>query len=175
MVISPQVHQQVKNLVEYIVGLSVRAIHLVDYHDWTQTHCERFGEDITCLWHNALKGVDQEQNAISHPEHSLDLTTEIRMPWRIDNVDVKFPTFAVGIVDGTILGQDCDPALAFERVGIKDQLSGEFALAELATLSQELVNQGGLAVVNVRYDCYISYVLAGHGFLTQGVYCPAGY
>jgi rhodanese-related sulfurtransferase len=62
------------------------------------------------------------------------------------------------VVHRAVLGQDRDAPLAFERVGVHDQVVLtarellELAVAEVARLLEQLVDERGLAVVDVRDD-----------------------
>ena len=65
----------------------------------------------------------------------------------VNNIDLS--SF---IIDSRILGQDGDPPLPFNVIGIHDPLGNLLILAEYATLLQELVHQSRLAVVNMGDD-----------------------
>jgi hypothetical protein len=68
------------------------------------------------------------------------------------------------VVDGAVLGQDRDPPLAFEIVGVHDQAVlpprelVELAGAEVARLLEELIDEAGFAVVDVRDDRDVAQV-----------------
>ena len=75
----------------------------------------------------------------------------------------------VAVVDRDVLGQDRDPALALQVVGVEDALARELAGAELAGLAEHRVDQGGLAVVDVGDDRHVSDVVASdHESLVAG-------
>src|SRR6185436_1766513 len=80
------------------------------------------------------------------------------VPGGVDDVDAIVGAVRGVVVDGTVFGEDRDATLAFERVGIHDQVvlaAGElFELsgAEHARLHEHLVHQGGFAVVDVGDD-----------------------
>ncbi len=120
------------------------------------------GEHVAGLRHDALGGVHQQQHAVGHFQDALDLAGKVGVAGRIDDVDVVIGAVAVGVVDRAVLGQDGDSPLAFQGVGIQDALALEFALAELAALAKELIDQGGLAVVDVGNNSDISNLLSGH-------------
>jgi hypothetical protein len=81
---------------------------------------------------------------------------------RIDDVDVN--TF---IVDGAVLRENGDSALFFEIVGIHYPLGNGLVGGECAGLTEQLVDQGGLAVVNVGDNGDVSEG-AGHSGLGVG-------
>jgi hypothetical protein len=60
------------------------------------------------------------------------------------------------IVDGGVLGEDGDAALALEVVGVHDALGDVLVRGERARLVQELVDQRRLAVIDVGDDREIS-------------------
>jgi hypothetical protein len=66
---------------------------------------------------------------------------------RVDNVDQD-----VVVVDGGVLREDGDPALALELVAIHGALGDALVRAERAALVQQRVHEGRLAVVDVRDD-----------------------
>ena len=80
-------------------------------------------------------------------ERPLDLAAEVGVAGGIDDVDQ-----GVVVVDGRVLGQDRDAALALE-VGIVHGPFGDPLVApERAALPQQAVHQGGFAVVDVGDD-----------------------
>ena len=69
------------------------------------------------------------------------------MPWGVDN-DHADPLE----VDGGLLGEDRDPLLALKVAAIHDALNELCIGSEGAVLAKEAIDQGGLAMVNVRDD-----------------------
>ena len=65
-------------------------------------------------------------------------------------------------VDGAVLGQDGDAALALQVVAVHHALGHLLVVAEGAGLAQQLVDQRGLAVVDVGDDGDVAK-FAGHG------------
>jgi hypothetical protein len=57
-----------------------------------------------------------------------------------------------GVVDRQVLGEDRDAALFLELVRIHHPLGDVLVSGEAAGLDQQLVDQGGLAVVDVGDD-----------------------
>ena len=54
--------------------------------------------------------------AVGHLEDALDLAAEVGVAGRVDDVDLD-----VAELEGDVLGQDGDAALAFQVVGVEDQ------------------------------------------------------
>ena len=95
----------------------------------------------------AFRGIDQHQRAIHHVEDALDLAAEIGVAGGIDDVDAGvFP------LHRGRLGQNGDAALALQVVGVHHPLLHVLVGRERAGLLQELVDEGGLAMVDVCDD-----------------------
>ncbi|MNC87941.1 hypothetical protein D3C83_37180 [compost metagenome] len=62
-----------------------------------------------------------------------------------------------GVAHGAILGEDGDAALAFEVVRVHHALDQVLVRGEGAGLAQQLVDQRGLAVVDVGDDRDVAY------------------
>ena len=65
-----------------------------------------------------------------------------------------------GVLDRRVLGEDGDALLAFQIVGIHDAVRDFFTFVEDVGLLEHGVDQGGLAVIDVRYDCHITDITA---------------
>ena len=144
-------------LVEHFVRPGVGAVDLVDDDDRLQAALERLGEHEPRLRHRAFGRVDQHQRPVGHAQHALDLAAEVGVARRVDDVDLHA---LVG--DGDVLGQDRDAALALQVVGVEDAVADELAVAELAALAQQAVDQRRLAVVDVGDDGDVTNVVAAH-------------
>ncbi len=67
-------------------------------------------------------------------------------------------------MQGDVLGQDRDAPLALQVVGVEDALAHQLAVAELAALAQQAIDQRGLAVVDVGDDGNVADIVATHDF-----------
>ena len=108
---------------------------------------QRLHGDELGLRHRPFGGVDQHEDAVDHAEDALDLAAEIGMAGRIDDVDARILPG-----DRGAFGQDGDAALALQLVGIHRALGDLLIGAEGAALAQQLVDQRGLAVVDMGDD-----------------------
>ena len=100
------------------------------------------------VWgHGALERVNEQQGAVGHLEHALDLAAEVGVARGVDDVDLD-----VLVLDGDVLGQNGDATLALLVVGVKDALLDLLVCAEGVRGAQELVHKRGLAVVDVGDD-----------------------
>ena len=139
--------EQVEHFVDDLRRPRVGAVHLVDDHDGLESHLQRLGHHELGLRQRAFGGVHQHQRAVHHVENAFHLAAEIGVAGRVDDIDAGvLPHHRGG------LGQDGDTALALEVVGIHGALDHALVLAVGAGLLQQPVDQGGLAVVDVRDD-----------------------
>ena len=82
------------------------------------------------------------------------------------------------VADRGVLGEDRDPALALQLVGVHDQGPGGVGVAEDMGLLEQAVHEGRLAVIDVRDDRDVADIGANPG-LGRGVLgdrhrcCPA--
>ena len=112
-----------------------------------QVVLERLAQHEARLRHRAFGGVDEQQHAVDHLEHALDLAAEIGVARRVDDVD----TVAV-VVDRRVLRQDRDAALALEVVAVHHPGLGVLPFAENAALAEHGIDERRLAVVDVCDD-----------------------
>ncbi len=143
--------EQVEHLVQHLLDALVRAVDLVDHDDWPQAQAQRLAGDELGLRHGAFRTVDQQDYAIDHAQDALHLAAEVGVAGGVDDVDAG----AVP-VDAGALGQDGDPAFLFQVVGIHRPLFHALVVAESAGLTEQLVDQGGLAMVDVGNDRHIA-------------------
>jgi hypothetical protein len=96
-------------------------------------------------------------HAVDHRQDALDLAAEIGVAGRVDDVDPHaLPD------DRGAFGQDGDAALALEIVGVHRAFGDLLVGAESARLLQELVDQGGLPVVDMGDDGDVADIHGGH-------------
>ena len=109
------------------------------------------------LRHGALGGIDEQEGAVCHAQHALHLAAKVGVPRGVDDVDLH----AV-VLDGDVLGQDGDTALALLVIGVENALLDLLVLTEGAGGTQKLVDKCGLAVVYVSDDGDVTDVLLEH-------------
>ena len=139
--------EQVEGLVDHPVRAGAGAVDLVDDDDGLEAERQRLARDEARLRHRALDGIDQQQHAVDHRQHALDLAAEVGVARRVDDVDV-----GAVVVDGAVLGEDGDAALALQVVRVHHALGHLLVRGEGAGLAQQLVDERGLAVVDVGDD-----------------------
>ena len=146
-----QGEHQVEDLFVHFVGAAVEFIHLIDYDDGLLPHFQRLLQHETRLRHRTFKGIDQQQHAVGHVEHTLHLTAEIGVARSVDNID-----FHALIGNRHILGQDGDSPLPLQIIVVQNQFTEVFRLAGQLGLVNHAVHEGRLAVVHVGDDRYVS-------------------
>ena len=154
-VVGLQIHQELQDLVHHLVRTGLGAVALVHADHHVQIQLQGFLQDEAGLGHGAFEGVHHQDDAVHHLQDALHLAAEIRVAGGVDNIDLD----AV-VMDGGVLGQDGDAALALNVIGVHDAVHQLLILAEHAGLTQQLVHQGGLAVVYVGDDCNVSYIFS---------------
>ena len=122
-------------------------VYLVDHHYGAQAARQGLLGDEAGLRHGPVHGVHQQQHGIGHGQDALHLAAEVGVAGGVYDIDTVAVPF-----QGRILGQYGNAALAFQVIGIHDPFRGVLARGQGAGLAQQLVDQGGLAVVYVGDD-----------------------
>ena len=155
--------EQVEDLVDHPFRTGARTVDLVDHDDRLEAHREGLLGHEAGLRHRAVHRIDQDQHGVDHRQHALDLTAEVGVAGGIDDVD---PVLDAGLLvfpgDGRVLGQDGDAAFLFLVVAVHHALGEDGALGQGAGLLQQLVDQGGLAMVDVGDDGDVAKIFDGH-------------
>ena len=139
------------------MGTGVLAVDLVDDDDRLQMQVEGFLQYELGSGEGALGGIDEKQDAVDHRQGPLDLSAEIGVPRGIDDIDLH----AV-VVDGRVLGQYRDAPLFFEVVRIHHARDKLLVQPECPRLPEHMINERRLAVIDVRDDSDVTYVLSAH-------------
>ena len=69
-------------------GRASGAVDLVDHDHRLVAQLQGLAQDEAGLGHGALDGVHQQQHAVGHLEHALDLAAEVGVAGRVDEVDL---------------------------------------------------------------------------------------
>ena len=154
-----EVEEELIDLIDHLADPSIGPIDLVHHQDHRQMGLERLAEHEARLGEGPLGGVDEEQHPIDHRQPALDLPTEVRMPGRVDDVELGLP-----VPNGRVLGEDRDPLLPLEIHGVHDPLGDVLPGAKGAGLPEHGVDERRLAMVDVSDDRDVAEVgAAGHG------------
>ena len=103
------------------------------------------------LRHRAFGGVHQQKHAVDHFKHTLHLAAEIGVTGCVNDIDLDTVVMHCGV-----FGKDRNSALTFNVARIHNAGAHFLIVAENTALLQHLVDQCGLAVVNVGDDGNIS-------------------
>ena len=162
-----EVDEQVVDLVEHFLRTGVGPVDLVDDHDRRQAALERLAQDEARLRQRPFRGVDQQHHAVDHRQRPLHFAAEIGVARRVDDVDQ-----VLAVVDGGVLGENRDAALALEVGVVHRALGDAFVDAKRAALVQQGIDQRRFAVIDVGDDCdvpaeRVGDVRAGGGARTR--------
>ena len=159
-----EVEEELVDLVDDLGDACVGPVDLVhDEHD-RQARLERLAQHEARLRQRALGGVDEQEHPVDHRQGALDLAAEVGMARGVDDVDLRLAE-----ADGRVLREDRDALLALEVHRVEHALGDLLVLPKRARLPEHRVDQGGLAVVDVRDDRDVSQVGAlGEGLGRHG-------
>jgi hypothetical protein len=147
VLVGPEVHEELVDLVEDLGRAGVRTIDLVDRDDDRKVTGHRFLEDVPGLRQRTLGGVDEEEDRVDHEQRPLDLAAEVGVTRGVDDVQA-----GSRVIDGRLLGEDRDALLALQVARVEDAIDHGLVRAERARLAEHRVDEGRLAVVDVGDD-----------------------
>ena len=136
--------EQVEDLFQHLEVPLVRAVDLVDRDDRPQPARQRLGQHELGLRHRPLGGVHQDDDAVDHGQDALHLAAEIGVAGGVDDVDAGLLPH-----QRSDLGEDGDATLAFEVARIHRPLLDPLVVAEGAGLTEQHVDESGLAMIDV--------------------------
>ena len=134
---------QIENLLVDHFGAAVGFVDLVDDHDGFLAQRKGLLQHEAGLGHGAFESVDEQQHAVAHVEHALDLAAEVGVSRRVDDVDL-----VVLIDDRNVFREDRDAALAFQVVVVHNQFAVLLGVvAQEISCKDHLIDQCSLSVV----------------------------
>ena len=149
-----QLQEEFENFVVHIVRVGVFAVDLIDDDNGLEVVRQRFLEHKPGLRLRAIKGIDQQQDAIDHLQNPFHFAAEVGMAGGVDNVDeIIFP------VDGGVLGLDGDTFFFFKVHRVHCPFFHRLAGAVHTALAEQFVHKRRFAVVNVRDNSNIANLL----------------
>ena len=83
-----QIKEEILRQRDDFLGTGSGAVDLVDDDDRSQAQRERLLKHGARLRHRAFDRVDQQQAAVGHVEHALDLAAEVGVAGRVDDIDL---------------------------------------------------------------------------------------
>ena len=160
-----QVGHKVEAVVVGLLGVSTRTIDLVDDDHNLKAGVDSVTQHEAGLGHGALKGVDQQQGAVGHTQHALDLAAKVGVARGVDDVDLN-----VLVLDRDVLGENRNAALALLVVGIQDAVLDLLVGTEGVRGTQELIDHRRLAVVDVSDDGDVPQIVYAHVVPLSSIY-----
>ena len=130
------------------MGARVRAVDLVDHDDAAAGRARRALRSTKRVW-----GMGPSTASTSSSTPSTIVRSRSTSPPKSAWPGVSTMLILVSsVVDGGVLGQDGDAALALEVVRVHDALGDRWFVAERPRLAKHGVDEGRLAVVDVGDD-----------------------
>ena len=154
---SAQVGHKVQAVVVGLLGVGTRTVDLVDDDHDLKAGVDSVTQHEAGLGHGTLKSVDQQQGAVGHTQHALDLAAEVGVARSVDDVDLN-----VLVLDRDVLGENRNAALALLVVRVQDAVLDLLVGTEGVRGTQELVDHRRLAVVDVGDDGDVPQIVYAH-------------
>ena len=154
---STQVGHKVQAVVVGLLGVGTRTVDLVDDDHDLKAGVDSVTQHEAGLGHGTLKSVDQQQGAVGHTQHALDLAAEVGVARGVDDVDLD-----VLVLDRDVLGENRNAALALLVVRVQDAVLDLLVGTEGVRGTQELVDHRRLAVVDVGDDGDVPQIVYAH-------------
>ncbi len=139
-----EVHEELQHLVHDLQHALVGPVDLVEDDDDPVAQLQGLGEHKARLGHGALGGVHEQDDAVDHLQDALHLAAEVGVARGVDYVYLR-----VAVTHGGVLREYGYAALALEVAGVHDPGLDLLVFAKNARLLEHLVDQRGLAVVDV--------------------------
>ena len=161
VVIGFQRQEQVEDRFQRLLGLGVGAVDLVDDDDGLQAQLQRLGQHELGLRHDAISAASTSSTTPSTIDR-MRSTSPPKSAWPgVSTMLMRVPCHSTR----GAFGQDGDAALALLIVGIHGALGHVLVLAHRAGLLQQLVDQRGLAMVDMGDDGDVADI---HGLDARG-------
>ena len=147
--------EQIEDFAEHFLRTSFCSINFVDDDNRLEPVFERLHRDESRLRLRAFEGIDEDQHAVGHAEHSFDFATKVGVAGRVHDVDLH-----ALVIQRDILRENRDAALTFEIVRVEHAGLSQFRIAKLAALLEQRIDERRLAVIDVRDDRDVANVAA---------------
>ena len=146
-----EIDKKLKYLVLDLAETGIGLVYLVDNDDDSVVKLKRSLKNEASLRHRALSRVNEKDNAVNHLENTLYLAAEVSVSGSVYKIDLY-----VLVVNGGVLGENCDSSLLF-KIARVHYASNRFLILTVDTaLLEHFVNKGSLSVVNVSNYGYVS-------------------
>ena len=148
-----EVEEQLLHLVHHLGDAGIGPVDLVHHEDDGQLGLEGLAQHEAGLGQRPLGRVDEQQHAVDHRQAPLHLAAEVGVAGSVDDVDLH-----VAVGHRRVLGEDRDALLALQVHRVHDPLVDVLVGPEGAGLPEHLVDECGLAVVDVGHDGHVAEV-----------------
>ena len=85
-IVGVKLQEQLQNLVDNLAGTRLGTVNLVDAHDDGKLELQCLLQYEFCLWHCALKRIDNKDDTIYHFQDTLYLAAKVGMSRRVNNI-----------------------------------------------------------------------------------------
>ena len=149
-----QVEQQLKHLVHDLMHTGVRPVDLVDDNDDLVAKLQRLLQHEARLRHRAFESVNEQQTSVCHVEHTLHLTSEVRVSRSVYNIYLgSFPVYR------NVLRKNGYTSLTLQVVAVEHLAAQVLSVTEQVTGQHHFVHKCGLTMVYVGNNSYVSDIL----------------
>src|SRR4030043_1231046 len=83
-----EVNKEIVDFVQNLLNPCISAVYFINDQDRRKIKLKGLFQNESCLGQRALRGIDEEQHAIHHLQRPFHFSTEISMPWGIDDIDL---------------------------------------------------------------------------------------
>ena len=149
-----QIHQQFKDLIDYIVNSLVRAVYFINNNNHSVPKLQCPAQDKSGLRHRTFRCIHQENNTIYHFEDTFHFPAEIGMTRGIHNID-----FGVAVPDRRVFRHNGNPAFPFKVIGIHYTVNDFLILPVNPGLLQHFIYKRCFSVVYMGNNRYISKLI----------------
>ena len=139
-----QLIEQIKSMIHHPIRSSAGSVYLVDYHDRMQAERQCLARYKAGLRHRPFHRIYQQQHTVHHRQYAFDFAAKIGVSRCVNNIDMH-----AFVLNRTILCQNGNAALFFQIIIIHYALGNMLVRSKSGGLSQQLIHEGGFAVVNV--------------------------
>ena len=152
-----KISHKIEAVVVRLLRIGTGAVDLVEHDHDGKAGVDCMAQHEARLGHGTLEGVNEQKRPIGHLEHALDLAAEVGVAGGIDDVDL----YAL-VLNRAVLGENGDSTLALLVVRVEHAVLDLLVSAEGIRGAQQLVHDGGLAVVDVGDDGDIPEIFDAH-------------
>ena len=150
---------QLHRLVNHFSGSCVGPINLVNDNNRLESCLECLAKHESSLRHWPFGGVDEQQSAVGHFQHTFDFATKVGVAWCVNDID--FDTF---VGQRNVLCENGNSTFFFDISRIKNAFALQLRFPKLTALTKKAIDQSRFPVIDVGNNDDVSNVFTlGHG------------